>query len=102
MREALVLMTAKGFGALGIENSEGRLIGIITDGDLRRHLDGDLLALSVDDVMTHSPKSISSDMLAAKALEVLNASAITAVFVVDNGRTVGILHLHDLLRIGTA
>lgn len=102
MREALVLMTAKGFGALGIEDSEGRLIGIITDGDLRRHLDGDLLALSVDDVMTHRPKTISPDMLAAKALEVLNASEITAVFVVEDGRAVGILHLHDLLRIGTA
>ncbi|MEP4433268.1 MAG: KpsF/GutQ family sugar-phosphate isomerase [Hyphomicrobiales bacterium] len=102
MKEALVLMTAKGFGALGIEDEAGRLKGIITDGDLRRHLDGDLLSLCVDDVMTRSPKTISPDMLTAKALEVLNASAITAIFVVDGEKAVGILHLHDLLRIGTA
>lgn len=102
MKEALVLMTAKGFGALGIEDETGRLTGIITDGDLRRHLDGDLLSLCVDDVMTRSPKTISPDMLTAKALEVLNASAITAIFVVDGEKAVGILHLHDLLRIGTA
>lgn len=102
MREALVLMTAKGFGALGIVDGSEQLIGIITDGDLRRHLDGDLLALSVDEVMTRSPKSISEDMLAAKALEVLHSSQITAVFVVENGKAVGILHLHDLLRIGAA
>lgn len=102
MKEALVLMTAKGFGALGIEDQNGHLAGIITDGDLRRHLDGDLLSLCVDDVMTQNPKTISPDMLAAKALEVLNAAQITAIFVVDDGKTVGILHLHDLLRIGTA
>lgn len=102
MKEALVLMTAKGFGALGIEDDHGQLIGIITDGDLRRHLDGDLLSLCVDDVMTQNPKTISPDMLTAKALEVLNASAITAIFVVEDRKAVGILHLHDLLRIGTA
>lgn len=102
MKEALVHMTAKGFGALGIEDENGLLIGIITDGDLRRNLDSDLLSLCVDDVMTPSPKTISPDMLAAKALEVLNASQITAIFVVEDGKAVGILHLHDLLRIGTA
>lgn len=102
MKEAIVLMTAKGFGALGIVDGAERLIGIITDGDLRRHLEGDLLALSVDDVMTRDPKSISEDMLAAKALEVLHSSQITAVFVVKDDKAVGILHLHDLLRIGAA
>lgn len=102
MKEALVLMTAKGFGALGIVNGADQLIGIITDGDLRRHLEGDLLSLSVDQVMTPDPKSISQDMLAAKALEVLHSSQITAVFVVEDGKAVGILHLHDLLRVGAA
>ncbi|MFK8034480.1 MAG: SIS domain-containing protein [Hyphomicrobiales bacterium] len=102
MKEALVHMTAKGFGALGVEDENGFLIGIITDGDLRRNLDSDLLSLCVDDVMTPSPKTISPDMLTAKALEVLNASQITAIFVVEDGKAVGILHLHDLLRIGTA
>ncbi|MBL4646993.1 MAG: KpsF/GutQ family sugar-phosphate isomerase [Rhizobiales bacterium] len=102
MKEAIVQMTAKGFGALGIEGPDKQLAGIITDGDLRRHLDGDLLSLNVDDVMTHSPKTVAPDMLAAKALEVLNASNITAVFVVEQDCPVGILHLHDLLRIGAA
>lgn len=102
MKEALVLMTAKGFGALGIVDDTEQLIGIITDGDLRRHLEGDLLALNVDEVMTRDPKSISQDMLAAKALEVLHSSQITAVFVVEDGKAVGILHLHDLLRVGVA
>lgn len=102
MKEALVLMTSKGFGALGIVGDTEQLIGIITDGDLRRHLEGDLLALTVDEVMTRDPKSISKDMLAAKALEVVHSSQITAVFVVENGKAVGILHLHDLLRVGVA
>ncbi len=102
MREAIVHMTAKGFGALGIEGEDKQLAGIITDGDLRRHLDGDLLSLAVEDVMTVNPKTVAPDILAAKALEVLNTANITAVFVVEDNRPVGILHLHDLLRIGAA
>ncbi|WP_011582055.1 MULTISPECIES: KpsF/GutQ family sugar-phosphate isomerase [Chelativorans] len=102
MREAILEISRKGFGCVGITNGEGALIGIVTDGDLRRHMDSDLLAMSVDEVMTHAPKTIKPDTLAAAALQMINSSAITTLMVVENGRPVGIVHLHDLLRIGAA
>lgn len=102
MSEAIVMMTGKGFGTLGIVDELGHLIGIITDGDLRRHLGPDLLGKSVDDVMSRGPKTAEPDELAGAVLERLNASAITALFVVEGARPVGIVHLHDLLRSGVA
>lgn len=103
MSEALVAMTAGRFGCLGIMQS-GRLVGIVTDGDLRRALKagGDLLAATAGQIMTHNPRSIGPDMLAAEALHIM-AGRITALFVVDEaGRPIGILHIHDLLRAGVA
>ncbi len=101
MADAIVVMTAKGFGCVGI--TEGaRLVGIITDGDLRRHMGPDLLAAKVEDVMTRHPKTVAGDQLVSEALELLNSSKITAVFVVDGGAPAGIVHLHDLLRAGVA
>jgi arabinose-5-phosphate isomerase len=102
MSEAVLEMSAKGFGCIGIAAADGRLVGIITDGDLRRHMRGDLLDASVDDVMTRSPKTIRPDQLVSEALELLNALKITALFVVESGKPVGILHIHDLLRAGAA
>ena len=102
MSEAIVEMTAKGFGCVGITDAGGKLAGIITDGDLRRHMRPDLLSAQVDDVMTKGPKTVSGDQLVSEALELLNASKITAVFVLEAGRPVGIVHLHDLLRAGVA
>jgi arabinose-5-phosphate isomerase len=102
MSEAIVEMTAKGFGCVGITDAGGRLAGIITDGDLRRHMGAGLLAAKVDDVMTKRPKTVSGDQLVSEALELLNSSKITAVFVVDTGTPAGIVHLHDLLRAGVA
>ena len=102
MSEAIVEMTAKGFGCVGITDAGGKLAGIITDGDLRRHMRPDLLSAQVDDVMTRNPKTVSGDQLVSEALELLNASKITAVFVLEAGRPVGIVHLHDLLRAGVA
>jgi arabinose-5-phosphate isomerase len=102
MADAVVEMTAKGFGCVGITSTDGRLMGIITDGDLRRHMRPDLLAAKVDDVMTRRPKTVSGDQLVSEALELLNSSKITAVIVVENGTPVGIVHLHDLLRAGVA
>jgi arabinose-5-phosphate isomerase len=99
--EAILVMSAKGFGCVGIVD-DGRLVGIITDGDLRRHMSDNLLAAKVDDVMTRAPKTVRPDQLASEALEILNATKITALFVVDGGKPAGILHIHDLLRIGTA
>lgn len=102
MREAIMQISQKGFGCAGVLATDGTLAGIITDGDLRRHIDGDLLAMHVDEVMTENPKTISPDQLAATALTIVNASAITTLMVVEDSRPVGILHLHDLLRIGAA
>jgi CBS domain-containing protein len=78
------------------------IVGIVTDGDLRRQMRPDLLALSVDEVMTKTPKTISRDTLAGEALELLNASKITTLIVTDAKKPVGIIHLHDLLRAGVA
>src|SRR4051812_27052956 len=89
MSDAIVEMTAKGFGCVGITDATGKLAGIITDGDLRRHMGKDLLAEKVDDVMTKSPKTVSADQLASEAIELLNSSKITAVFVVEAGKPAG-------------
>ena len=102
MSAALVTMTQKAFGCLGVVDGKGRLAGVITDGDLRRHMGKDLLTARTADIMTKKPKSVSPNMLASAALEMLNASRITALFVVDKGKPVGIVHIHDLLRAGVA
>jgi arabinose-5-phosphate isomerase len=95
-------MSAKGFGCVGVTDSGGKLVGIITDGDLRRHMSRDLLAARVDEVMTRKPKTIRPDQLVSETLEVINTMKITALFVVEGERPVGIVHVHDLLRAGAA
>ncbi len=100
MSEALVEMTSKGFGCVGIVDPRGAIAGIVTDGDLRRHMRPDLMTALVDDVMTKNPKTIRGSLLASEALEILNASKITALIVTEANKPVGIVHLHDLLRAG--
>jgi arabinose-5-phosphate isomerase len=102
MSEAIVEMSAKGFGCVAVTEPTGKLAGVITDGDLRRHMRADLLQAPVDAVMTDSPKTVRPDQLASEALQILNASKITALIVVDADRPVGIVHFHDLLRAGLA
>ncbi len=102
MREALLVMTAKTFGCVGITDRGGRLVGIITDGDLRRHIGGDLLGQTVDQVMTSNPKTIRPSALGAEALGQMNAQKITLLFVIENGRPIGIVRMHDILRAGVA
>jgi arabinose-5-phosphate isomerase len=102
MSEAIVVMTEKALGCLGVVDGNGALQGIITDGDLRRHMGDGLLSRPAHEIMTPGPKTASPDLLASAALEVINASKITALFVVENGRPVGIIHIHDLLRAGVA
>jgi arabinose-5-phosphate isomerase len=102
MSDALVEMSAKGFGCVGITDPEGRLVGIITDGDLRRHMRPDLLDARVEAVMTRGPNTVRPDQLASEALEILNSLKRTVLFVVEDERAVGIVHMHDLLRIGVA
>lgn len=100
MAEALIVMTAKSFGCIGIVDGAGRLLGVVTDGDLRRHMSPDLLSRRAGDIMTGSPKTIRPDALASEAVLVMNARAITNLFVVGDGAVVGILHIHDCLRAG--
>jgi arabinose-5-phosphate isomerase len=102
MSEAIVEMSAKGFGCVAVTEPSGKLAGVITDGDLRRHMRADLLQASVDAVMTTSPKTVRPDQLASEALQILNSSKITALIVVEADRPVGIVHFHDLLRAGVA
>jgi arabinose-5-phosphate isomerase len=102
MDEALVIMTAGRFGCLGLTDGSGRLSGIITDGDLRRHMEPGLLGRRAAEVMTRNPRTIGPDALAGEALRLMNERRITALFVVEQGRPGGILHVHDLLRAGVA
>ena len=103
MSVALVTMSEKSFGCVGILNSEGELAGIVTDGDLRRNMAPGLLDRRVSEVMTHLPKTVTPDLLASAALQIMNEPPrVTALFVVENGRPCGIIHVHDLLRVGVA
>src|SRR5947209_8429867 len=105
MREVIITMTSKSFGIAGVVDRAGRLIGVITDGDLRRHFD-ELGWARADEVMTRSPKTITRDVLAEEALHFLNANKITCAFVIDEaapvntGVPLGIIHVHDFLRVG--
>lgn len=99
MAQALLVMSEKRFGCVGVVDEGGRLQGMITDGDLRRHMDG-LLERTAGEVMTPAPKAVTPDTLAAEALKLMNDSRITVLFVVNEGRPVGVVHVHDLLRAG--
>jgi arabinose-5-phosphate isomerase len=104
MAEAILVMTNRRFGCVGITGADGRLQGIVTDGDLRRHMANGLLDLHAADVMTRAPMTIRGQALAAEALGVMNGvrntRPITSLFVVEDDRPVGILHIHDCLRAG--
>ena len=103
MSEAILVMSAKGFGCIGVRNAADLLIGVVTDGDLRRHMDDSLLGRRTDEIMHPDPKTIAPAALAAEALGLMNRTAITALFVVDaDGRPIGFLHMHDCLRAGIA
>ncbi|MBW7055109.1 KpsF/GutQ family sugar-phosphate isomerase [Paracoccus bogoriensis] len=99
MSEALLVISQKGYGVTGVTDEDGRLVGIITDGDLRRHMEG-LLSRRAHEVMTRSPRVIEPEALAAAALAEMQARKITCLFAVEDGRPVGILHIHDCLRAG--
>lgn len=100
MSEALMVMTSKSFGCVGIVDEAGMLIGVVTDGDLRRHMGAGLLEAKASDIMTARPKTVPPNKLASAALEVMNASRITSLFVDDAGKPIGIVHVHDFLRAG--
>lgn len=104
MQEALLVMTSKMLGCVGIVGKEGNLEGMITDGDLRRCLSPDVLTKKAAEVMTKNPRTISPDVLAVEALNVMNntGKGITQLFVVQDNKPVGIIHIHDCLRVGVA
>lgn len=103
LRDALLEMTGKGLGMTGVLDGDGRLAGIYTDGDLRRTLNRgiDVYRAGIADVMTHNPKTITADRLAAEAVQLMRAHDINGLFVLDGGgRVVGALNMHDLLKAG--
>jgi len=105
MREALFEITSKQLGFTTVQDADGRLLGIITDGDLRRSLESktDPLSLTAGEVMIHSPKVINADALAAKALQVMESNKIMSLVIVDSeNRVTGTIHMHDMLKAGIA
>jgi arabinose-5-phosphate isomerase len=104
MSDALVEMSSKGFGCVCIIDHSGDIAGIITDGDLRRHMREDLLTVAVDEVMTKNPRTIPPSMLATEMLDTLNSSkpSVTVLIVAEGRKPVGIVHVHDVLRAGVA
>lgn len=102
MTEVLAEMTAKNFGCIGIINKTGNLVGIVTDGDLRRHMTKGIFNLSAAEVMNPDVKTIRPSALASEALKLMNDSKITGVFVLEDQKIIGLLHVHDCLRAGIA
>jgi arabinose-5-phosphate isomerase len=102
MSDAILAISTKSFGCVGVVADDGALVGIVTDGDLRRHMSPGLLELPIERVMTRDPRSIGPDVIASVALEIMNSSKIMALFVVEDRRPVGIVHVHDTLRVGVA
>ena len=102
MAEALIVMTAKRLGCVGAIDGEGALVGIVTDGDLRRYMDAGLLQRPVSEIMTVDPVTIHSGALGAEAVHLMNRCQITNIFVVEEKRPVGVVHIHDCLRVGLA
>jgi arabinose-5-phosphate isomerase len=104
MDTAIRLISEKGFGCVGVVDPAGTLVGIVTDGDLRRHMSSDLLARPVAEVMTRDPRTVPPDCLVGEALAMMNMTPrpFTVLFVVEHGKPVGIVHMHDFLRIGVA
>jgi arabinose-5-phosphate isomerase len=106
MKEVVIMMTSFarfGFaGVVAVKGRDGELLGVITDGDLRRHIHSDVMDRVAGDLMTKNPKTVSGDMLAAEALAIMNDTRITSLFVVgdDSRIAVGLLHIHDCLRAG--
>ncbi|MBZ8131687.1 SIS domain-containing protein [Afifella sp. IM 167] len=102
MGEAILTITEKGFGTVGVIDQEGRLAGIITDGDIRRHIGNGLMEKRVEEVMTKTPRTISPEAMLAKAMQTMEGQKINVLFAVEEGRPVGIVHMLDLLRAGVA
>lgn len=102
MSDAIVTMTSKGLGCIIVTSETGTLEGIVTDGDLRRHMAPELIAKRVDEIMTRGPQTVEPDNLIAEALDILEARKISSLVVIEGMKPVGLIHILDLLRIGAA
>lgn len=102
MSDILIAISEKGFGCIAILDDNEKLLGVITDGDLRRHMCDNFISLTADKVMTMHPLTINPDSLVAEALNIMNSRSITCLFVVKNDKVAGIIHIHDCLRVGIA
>ena len=101
MTKTLITMTKKSFGCVGVINNYKKLIGIITDGDLRRNMNGNLFNLKAINLMTKKPSTGNKDMLVGEALNLMNNKKITSLFICEKNKPVGIIHIHDLLRLSS-
>ena len=104
MEETILTMTAKMLGCVGVLNNSGDLVGMITDGDLRRCMGDNVMSLKAQDIMTRSPKTITEDTMVAEALNIMNntGKGITQLFVIKDNKPIGIIHMHDCLKAGAA
>lgn len=102
MRDVLLEMTSKHFGCAGVVDAQGALLGIITDGDLRRHIDNTMLEKVAKEVMTADPITVRAESLASEAVGIMNGRAITTLFILEEQKPIGIIHIHDCLRAGIA
>jgi arabinose-5-phosphate isomerase len=104
MQEALIEMSSKMLGCVGVVNDDGELVGMITDGDLRRKLSPELITEKVTAIMSRNPKTINPDVLAAEAVSTMNntGNGITNLFAVKDKKPLGVIHIHDCLRAGVA
>ena len=100
MSEVLITMSKKSFGVAAVVDGDGALLGIITDGDLRRHMHENIVNMSAVDIMTKGPKTTNPGMLAIEALSIMNDKSITVLLVVEAEKLVGIIHIHDILGAG--
>jgi arabinose-5-phosphate isomerase len=102
MSTAIIEMTKKRFGCLGVVSKTNTLIGIITDGDLRRHMGNSILEKKTTSIMTKKPKTVNKDIFASEALDIMKKSKITQVFITENNKPIGILHIHDCIELELA
>lgn len=102
MQQVLLEMTSKRLGCVGFVNTDGIFTGMLTDGDLRRCLNSEILTKKAIDLMTKNPKTISKDTMAAEAMKIMHDKKITNIFVIEDKKPIGVVHIHDLLNNGVA
>ena len=101
MPKTLITMTKKSFGCIGVVNNSNKLVGIITDGDLRKKMNNKMFNLTASEIMTKSPTTGNKNMLVGEVLNIMNSKKITNLFICDNNKPIGIIHVHDLLRLSS-